>query len=1055
MKRNLVCLCIAALLAGCTTDPTDRTVVAPNAQTAVQTGKVVLLLADPSTGQVDPSLQKTLTYQGVDDKLNITFGPVTKPYAPEIEFNDVPVNTTGIEVYDSTNPDVVGEAEVQVRADRTTFATDVVLLPSRFALGNIRAKAGDPVAVGAGFIQTKTSTLGKPGSSPRMAAVDQSSVTASLKAPYKTNSWLSPVLWSDNQSPYYLVNKAFVNYQKAIYPKPWNIKHNLEGPNPGDNGIRFGPERVRSQGGAAIPNPLGFEAPFTSTRMAEIQSTFDVRPFEVKPGFLPQQMKVARIGDYDADFMLRGVDDPDFDKTGLPRSAALQMTTVRGNPILFFKTFSLPKVQLGAYFGDPNPTNQEGTVTLGNGVQAGYNVFTAEYPAYGKLTTVVFYHKQTASLKTTTNLDPATITFNNPADNNYFAVCLLPDAGSATGPNLQKLAAAAFSYPTNTLVTYDYNASAQTVDAKYKLEMADVLNTGSTSGVSGLLPNHYDSGPTGQPVLQGGPKDLGISFNTVRGSLKVYEGAEFTCRYLYSGILPFMPPLDPTDQAGKDKFAEWISVFIRRHGNDSPPYTAMNAEKGQQAYELGKFFGRNTLAASSIADVSPANNTLSAQIFDETRKGIELFFRENPSYTSGLKIPNDAAPYYLYYDPRVGAVNQYPNATGPSDIFPSDTETRPYDSYGAVTRGNDHHFHYGYYIFAAGQLGLRDPAWATQWKDAINQMIFDVADQSDVNPTPILKFPRMRNWDAYQNMCYAAGFSAPDSDGNNEESISEEMNFWSGVVLWGAATGQQKLMEHGIKHYAAASHTSWTYFFDKNGNTAALAAKTGLAGATNWPGDGAVRLFDGYTRWDTFFGLHPAFFRGIMMIPITGGSFYHALDNNHIAKVMKDYDDYVKQFNIDPLNPQGQAVFDGLNQWIEGPAHFYSIFARYVAMNDPANAVSRYWPVPSNYDSAGTKDPGGDPTKDKLIVPHDKFTDIGDSGVFTYHFIRFMETHGKADPSVKATNTPFYMTFLDAANRKRTYAAYNATGAALTVTFDDGESFSVPARSTGTKTVAF
>jgi len=92
---------------------------------------------------------------------------------------------------------------------------------------------------------------------------------------------------------------------------------------------------------------------------------------------------------------------------------------------------------------------------------------------------------------------------------------------------------------------------------------------------------------------------------------------------------------------------------------------------------------------------------------------------------------------------------------------------------------------------------------------------------------------------------------------------------------------------------------------------------------------------------------------------------------------------------------------------------------------------------------------------DNLIVPWNKFTDVGDSGPFTYHWCRYMETHGKPDPSVKTSDTPFYMTFLDAANKKRTYAAYNHTAAALTVTFSDGGSLTVPPRQLATKTVSF
>ncbi|MBS2033488.1 hypothetical protein JST97_00760 [bacterium] len=1052
-KACLVSCCLATFISGCASDGTSplQTVTLPNSgSTQVQTGKVILLVAEPTSGVIHPSLQKNLTFQGVDDDLRVTFGPVTRNFSAAIQFEGVPVGTTGIHVFDPQNPKLFGEVEVVVKPGGTTYASDVVLIPSRSATGRVVSpKEGDPIAAGSGFIQASLSSLGPAGSSPIMAGVDAASVTGAMvdQHPYKTNSWLSPVLWSDNHTPYYIGGRQEMNWQQPIYPKPWNIRYNMQAELPALRGLNLGLERVRSNAGANLPSPGGFGAN-QSAQWTQIQATFDVRSLSIDPGFKPLQMKVARVGDYDADFVLRGVDDPDFDATGLPINATLQMTVVRGNPILYFKAVGLPKVNLGAFFSGV-PTNTPGSIDLGAGKTVGYNVFTANFDQYGTGTIVVFYDHAGASLQTTTNLDPAKLTFQNTTTgNNYFAIAALPSAADATPANLQHLAASAFCVPTNTRVTYTHNAKGQTVDATYTMTTQDVLGSGNIKAVSGLLPNHYQNGPAGVPVLQAGPSPLGgMTFKSVRGNLKVYNAAQFTCRYQYAGILPWLPPLDDAD--GRAKLGQWIEVLKRRNGTTAPPYTGTYLERGQQAYELGKFLGRNGLAAASIADnnVTPASDpALAKQITDETKAAIELYFRQNPSYPDGQVKKNEAAPYYVYYDARVGALNQYPNGTGPSDIFPSDTNVKPYESYGAVTRNNDHHFHYGYYIFAAAQIALRDPVWGSQYKDAINQMIFDVANDPAVNPNPILQFPRMRNWDAYQNMCYAAGLSAPDGEGNNEESISEEINFWTGVILWGAATGQDALVEHGICHYAAASHTSWTYFFDPAGITTQLTKDTGGPAETNWPGEGAVRLFDGFTRWDTFFGVHPAFARAIVMIPVTGGSFYHALNSNYVKDVMKAYDDSVTKFTIDPLKPQGQNAFDGLNQWIEGPAHFYALFAKYCAMGDPTNALARYFNVPSDYNAVGT-------APNNLIVPNDKFTDVGDSGVWTYHWCHYMETHGKPDPSVTTSDTPFYMSFVDTANNKRTYAAYNHTNGAMTVNFSDGGSLNVPAHQLASKTV--
>ena len=348
------------LITGCASDGSSplQTVTIPNSNSGggneVQTGRVIVLLADPSTGEVDPALQKTLSYQGVDDDLNLTFGPITKGFSPAIAFDGVPVGTTGIEIFDPNDGSLFAEVEVLVKPGGTTYASDVVFRPGRAALGTIRAKAGDPVQLGAGFIQTRLSNLGPAGSSPTMAGFDAASVTSAMKTqfPYRTNTWLSPVLWSDNVTPYWIGGRKETSWQQPVYPKPWNFRFDYQsvGPDPETTakrrGLNLGLERVRSSPGAQLPSPQG-EASNQNVQLTQIQSTFDVRALKIDPGFLPKFMKVARIGDYDAEFVLRAVDDPNFAPVNPDDiKKTLHMTVVRGNPILYFKAISLSEINL-------------------------------------------------------------------------------------------------------------------------------------------------------------------------------------------------------------------------------------------------------------------------------------------------------------------------------------------------------------------------------------------------------------------------------------------------------------------------------------------------------------------------------------------------------------------------------------------------------------------------------------------------------------------------------------------------------------------------------------
>ena len=59
--------------------------------------------------------------------------------------------------------------------------------------------------------------------------VFKNSTTTALSPPYKTNSWLSPILWADSRTLYYpgdyyiTKNERHPLYQLPIYPLPWSL----------------------------------------------------------------------------------------------------------------------------------------------------------------------------------------------------------------------------------------------------------------------------------------------------------------------------------------------------------------------------------------------------------------------------------------------------------------------------------------------------------------------------------------------------------------------------------------------------------------------------------------------------------------------------------------------------------------------------------------------------------------------------------------------------------------------------------------------------------------
>jgi endo-1,3(4)-beta-glucanase len=106
---------------------------------------------------------------------------------------------------------------------------------------------------------------------------------------------------------------------------------------------------------------------------------------------------------------------------------------------------------------------------------------------------------------------------------------------------------------------------------------------------------------------------------------------------------------------------------------------------------------------------------------------------------------------------------------------------------------NDHHYHYGYFIYSAAVLGHIDPTWLTRTNvDYINCLVRDVSNPSDQDPY----FPVDRSFDWFVGHSWSKGifFSA---DGKDEESSSEDYNFAYGMKLWGLVTNNTVLQARG------------------------------------------------------------------------------------------------------------------------------------------------------------------------------------------------------------------------------------------------------------------
>jgi endoglucanase Acf2 len=249
-------------------------------------------------------------------------------------------------------------------------------------------------------------------------------------------------------------------------------------------------------------------------------------------------------------------------------------------------------------------------------------------------------------------------------------------------------------------------------------------------------------------------------------------------------------------------------------------------------------------------------------------------------------------------------------------------------------------------------------------------------------------FPFLRNFDPYAGHSWASGH-AKFGDGNNNESSSEAMNAWCGVILLGEATGDRVLRDLGVYLYTTEMHGINEYWFDVNGD--------------NWPKEYTpsvvTMVWGGKGANATWFSARPEHVHGINWLPVHGGSLY-----------LGRYPAYVEKNYTALVNENGGTAW---KQWAD-------IIWMYRALVDAPDAIKQF-----------------EAAKDRTTF------EGGNSKANTYHWLYNLNELGQVDADVTADH-PLYAVFRK--DRSRTYCVYNMRDTPLTVTFSDGFQLKAEAR---------
>jgi len=311
-------------------------------------------------------------------------------------------------------------------------------------------------------------------------------------------------------------------------------------------------------------------------------------------------------------------------------------------------------------------------------------------------------------------------------------------------------------------------------------------------------------------------------------------------------------------------------ALLQKPSGYPAPNLAINVKN--DSYGFGKQVARVArlaLIADQVGDINSRNIAL-----NKIKESLSLWFPSpspNPPY-------DPLVQNYMKYDPKFGGTITARAALKPTsnDSCDPTDPTKPCDGYASDFYNGqytDHHFHYGYFLYAASVLAKYDPVWLAQYKEAVNLLARDIANPTSEQDS---YYTQYRYFDWFEGHGFANGLG-PQGSGRNQESTSEAINAWYGLTLWGTVTGNNDLANIGriMTALEARSAQTWTQVnpTDTIYEPFAVTEKTG-----NNPQNAAINMKDYIVsgiNWSlkidhtTFFGLIKPYLIGIQLMPYT------------------------------------------------------------------------------------------------------------------------------------------------------------------------------------------
>ena len=530
-----------------------------------------------------------------------------------------------------------------------------------------------------------------------------------------------------------------------------------------------------------------------------------------------------------------------------------------------------------------------------------------------------------------------TMTVSNPDAAKYavfeqdgqMSVALLTD-----GLDASTVAPYAFRIPRQTRMSYAYDANSSSLTTTFHVDQSVLM---------GFLPHHYYSeeglGVPSLPMLQ-------PTYQTPRGQMRLAEGNDFTFTYPVHGFLPYFPaPMEWKEDFSATRMTELNADYAKR------------GSFGGDTYWGGKGL---TQMAHYMTFALQMGDTATFRMAKQRLKDVLIDWY---TYTPGEDR------YYFARYPRWGAL------IGMDPSYDSDTF-------------NDHHFHYGYFIYSSALLCMLDEDFRQQYGAMAREVARDYANwQRSADE------PWFRTLDPYCGHSFAGGLGN-GGNGNGQESTSEAIQGWGGVWLLGAALQDQDMLEAGIMGYTLETRATSEYWFDRQRRNIDF---------TKYNHPYCCNLTMQGVGWWTWFSGDLVWMHSIQWLPISP-----ILTNAFCEDLPFARWDYTQMYAAKEVGDY-EAPQGGLGD----ESGLGNVCLSYLSLFDADSAV-RVWNRMDNMGKALAKNP--------------------DTGGITYWLAHSHQALGEKRYDIYA-NHPMACAYTDTLSGRTTYAVYNVGNTNLSVHF--------------------